>query len=680
MLILLLLSSSLWLNAAAAASPWAGDLQAGDCTAVLSKLPAPATDVQRFVVGRCLLRTQRAIEAAVVLQAVQGTLASHAKAELSRAQLDAGDSAAALATLAGVDLPGDAEVILRARALLFDGSAFDPVRAAQTLGAVPANASDERLYWTGEALSGAASVSNDLKSIAALNDQAVAVFRTLWTQYPTSSYAERGALRLAALGQPAPDFSAPAGRELALARAKRLLAVQQAPMAIPLLDGINAAVPFVDSQLMFMAEALFDAKIYVRAAEWYTRAGADAAGPRAAFHQALAVARSGDYPGAAAKYTALIARFPTSTEADEASWKPGYMEYDAGHLPQAVEMFAAYINSHPSGKFLWDARWLRAWSLYRLGRSDEALVAFDKVIAGPNADLVAAARYWKARATKSDDALREVLAKHPDTSYAYFAAARLGKTWPALATAEPPAFPDTFLSSHPVTRDARALADAGLGELASVPAADIEAAAASESTALAMAGLLLDLDRIIAAQRLARPYATTPAGRALSAPRPYRAVVDGIAAATGLPALLPYAIMNAESGLDPSVTSPAGARGLMQLMPLLATDLAKERVAGFEVDDLYRAGVNTRLGTTELSLLHGRFASSPLPAGGPLPLVIAAYNGGSDAVSRWLAADAAAPGLPDADRYSEDISFTETRRYVRRVLGYYQRYRRIYGG
>ena len=678
MLMLLLLSSSLLLNTASAASPWADDLQAGDCAAVLFKLPAPATDVQRFVVGRCLLRTERALEAAVVLKAVAGPLASHAKAELARAQLDAGDGPAALATLAGVDLPGDAEVILRARVLLFDGPAFDPVRASQTLGAVPANASDDRLYWTGEALSGAASVSNDLEGIAALNEQAVAVFRTLWTQYPTSSYADRGALRLAALGQSAPDFSSPAGRTLALARAKKLLAVQQAPMAIPLLDGINAAAPFADSQQMFMAEALYDAKLYARAAEWYTRAGADAAGPRAAFHQALAVARSGDYPGAATKYTALIARFPTSAEADEASWKPGYMEYDAGHLPQAVEMFATYINSHPSGKFLWDARWLRAWSLYRLGRTDEALVAFDKVIAGPNADLAAAARYWKARSTQSDDGLREVLAKHPDTSYAYFAAARLGKTWPALATAAPPPFPDSFLASHPVTRDARALADAGLGELATVPAADIDAAAASETTALAMAGLLLDLDRIQAAQRLARPYAATPAGRALSAPRPYRAVVDGIAAASGLPALLPYAIMNAESGLDPSVTSPAGARGLMQLMPLLATDLAKGRVAGFEVDDLYRAGVNTRLGTTELSLLHGQFAASTMPAGGSLPLVIAAYNGGSEAVSRWLAA--AGPGLPDADRYSEDISFTETRRYVRRVLGYYQRYRRIYGG
>ena len=246
---LLLLSSSLLLNTASAASPWADDLQAGDCAAVLFKLPAPATDVQRFVVGRCLLRTERALEAAVVLKAVAGPLASHAKAELARAQLDAGDGPAALATLAGVDLPGDAEVILRARVLLFDGPAFDPVRASQTLGAVPANASDDRLYWTGEALSGAASVSNDLEGIAALNEQAVAVFRTLWTQYPTSSYADRGALRLAALGQSAPDFSSPAGRTLALARAKKLLAVQQAPMAIPLLDGINAAAPFADEPL-----------------------------------------------------------------------------------------------------------------------------------------------------------------------------------------------------------------------------------------------------------------------------------------------------------------------------------------------------------------------------------------------------------------------------------------------
>lgn len=657
--ITLLLASRLSFGAA----PWAAELQVGDCAAVLTRLPSPTTDVERFVAGRCALRTGRAADASGWLGQVQGALAPHARAELARAQLDAGDGAAALRTLQGVDLPGDADRVLIARARLQSGDAAGAAAALAPLG-TPARwtGSDEALYVLGEAL--------------ADPDAAAAAFRQVWVHAPTSVWAERAATRLAALQRPVPDFRDDAGRALARARADRLLAIQQAPLAIPLLDGIHAMTPFTGSGVLFMADALYDAKLYPRAVEWYGRAGAATTSARTAFREALSTARAGDYPAAARLYGALIARFPTSSEADEAAWKPGYMAYDAGQLPEAVGLFADYINQHPSGRFLWDARWLRAWSLYRLGRTDEALVAFDKVIAGPSAELAAAARYWRARATGSDDGLREVLTRHPDTSYAYFAAARLGRTWTAQPVAEPPAFPAAFLDAHAATRDARALADAGLAELAVVPGADVDAARTSADTALAMAGLLLDLDRIQDAQRLARPYADTPAGRALASPRPYRAVLDRIAADSGLPPLLPYAIMNAESGLDPAVTSPAGARGLMQLMPALAADLARERVAGFQVDDLYRAGVNARLGTTELSLLHQRFAPTPLAGGGTLPMVIASYNGGADAVSRWLAGYAAAP---DADRFAEDISYTETRRYVRRVLGFYQRYRRIYG-
>jgi soluble lytic murein transglycosylase len=112
----------------------------------------------------------------------------------------------------------------------------------------------------------------------------------------------------------------------------------------------------------------------------------------------------------------------------------------------------------------------------------------------------------------------------------------------------------------------------------------------------------------------------------------------------------------------------------MQLMPALAVDLAKDALPGFAPDDLYRAGVNARLGTLELTLLHTRFGTGITQPS--LPLVIAGYNGGSDAVARWMGTYTTAP---EADRFAEDISFTETRRYVRRVLGYLMAYRRAYG-
>ena len=65
----------------------------------------------------------------------------------------------------------------------------------------------------------------------------------------------------------------------------------------------------------------------------------------------------------------------------------------------------------------------------------------------------------------------------------------------------------------------------------------------------------------------------------------------------------------------------------------------------------------------------------------PLPMVIAAYNGGQDAVDRWLdEAGAETPEALDLDAWAEDIPYGETRRYVRRVLGYLMAYHRMYGG
>ncbi len=660
-----------------AAMPWAEDLEVGDCAAVIARVPDPALDTEKFVVGRCALRLGDAKRATALLVAVDGALGNAARGELARAQVEAGDGAGATETLRGIDLPGDAEVILKARAFLLGD---DAAHARAALGTPPADASAERLFWTAAADLGDSTAPSG-------RDDGLAALRAVWTRYPTSEFADKAASELASRGASVPDYTTDAGRALALARAKQLLKLQQAPLAVPLLEGINAQQPLTD--VMFMAQAYFDAKKYPEAVSWFARAGAATASPYAAFNDALATARAGDYPTAAEKYKALIDRFPTSAQADEAAWKPGYMEYDAGHLESAIALMATYIEAHPQGKFLWDARWLRAWSFYRLGRTEEANTAFDRVISGERTgdgaghfpgDLAVAAHYWKARAivdpAAQKAALFDVIEQYPTSSYAYFAAARVGRTWTAQPIADPPAFSADYLAKHPTVAEARLYADAGIGEFAHVSQTDL-AAVIGTPGALPMAALLVDLDRFQDARKETAPYCSTPSGRSLCTPRPYRAIVDRIAAATGLDPLLPYAIMNAESGLDPSVTSPAGARGLMQMMPALAGAIAKDQIPGFVVDDLYRAGVNTRVGTLELSLLHGAFAGQPLAGGGALPMVIAGYNGGKDAVNRWLATYAQAP---DADRFAEDISFTETRRYVRKVLGYYQVYRQVYGG
>ena len=93
---------------------------------------------------------------------------------------------------------------------------------------------------------------------------------------------------------------------------------------------------------------------------------------------------------------------------------------------------------------------------------------------------------------------------------------------------------------------------------------------------------------------------------------------------------------------------------------------------GKEIDlpnpiDLDAPGPNIALGTRYLARLHQQF-------GGNLVLTLAAYNAGPHAVRRWLTDGS----LHDLETFVEEIPYRETRKYVKRVLGSYDRYRTLY--
>lgn len=644
---------------------WQAQNAAGDCAGVLKSLPAPSVDLEKLAVSRCLVATGNPGRALELFPLQRDELKRYGAMVAAEAYLARDRPEDALAALAGFE-PADAgERLLRAKVLVAakrSTEARDPLRAL-----LETRYGDEARYW----LAVGASDRGE-------KDAAISTFKAVWSRHPTSVWSERAVTRLGQLGAKVPDFDTAEGRELAWKRVNALLDAQQAELAVPLIESLAARQPLSNEQRWQLARAYGSARQHQKAVTLYAELGAPTASASRAFAHALSTARSGDYSGAAELYKALILRFPGTSEAEEASYKRPYMRYDARDYAWAVPLFDAYVEAYPAGKFVVDARWFTAWSLHQLGKDAEAMVAMKTIIdKHPSSELAIAARYWRARLSADRAGLEAVLSAYPDSGYAWFAADRLKKTWPAVADVSAPEFSAGFLAARPKLRTGLDLVRAGFVDWgrASVVAEKSAAQGAGKAEALAMAWALVDAESYAEARAVASPWCQSgvPEAVQVCTTRPYRAVVEATSAEYGLPSMLPYAIMNAESGLDPSVTSPAGARGLMQLMPRLAQDLATD-MPSFTIDDLYRAGVNARLGTRELGLLFQRFGAGSISPS--LPLVIAGYNGGADSVARWVGAY---PQAPEADQFAEDISYTETRRYVRRVLGFLMKYRRVYG-
>jgi soluble lytic murein transglycosylase len=116
-------------------------------------------------------------------------------------------------------------------------------------------------------------------------------------------------------------------------------------------------------------------------------------------------------------------------------------------------------------------------------------------------------------------------------------------------------------------------------------------------------------------------------------------------------------------------TSPAGAKGLMQIMPATADYIArKSGGSAFEQGDLATPRINIAYGSWYLRYLLDRYGNNEL-------LALAAYNGGEGKVDEWMVA---AQERGERFRAADHIPFPETRDYVERVFDARRQYRREY--
>lgn len=151
-------------------------------------------------------------------------------------------------------------------------------------------------------------------------------------------------------------------------------------------------------------------------------------------------------------------------------------------------------------------------------------------------------------------------------------------------------------------------------------------------------------------------------------PTPYREQVLKYAGKAIDPFFV-YSVMRQESIFDFQIASPAGARGLLQIMPATGKTLAaQEGIEGFDPDMLYNAYLNIRLGIRYLVDLKREYSDDYM-------YVLGNYNAGPKPAKRW---QSVGKGL-SWDLRAEDISYWETRDYVKRVMGNYWIYEEIWG-
>jgi len=144
-------------------------------------------------------------------------------------------------------------------------------------------------------------------------------------------------------------------------------------------------------------------------------------------------------------------------------------------------------------------------------------------------------------------------------------------------------------------------------------------------------------------------------------------IARATAVAEGVPLPLLLAVASAESGGRANARSPAGAVGLMQLLPGTAADMA--RAGGEPEPELTDPETSLRLGARYLALQIRRFADRPHGR----DLALCAYNAGPRRVSQWLKRY---PAELTARPPVEWVPLSETRQYVPRVAHWEARWTR----
>ncbi len=406
-------------------------------------------------------------------------------------------------------------------------------------------------------------------------------------------------------------------------------------------------------------------------------------------------AKSGEW------YDKHISLFPKHNQTHEILWYRAWQREEHGQIRTAIQLYRRIRQHYRNGSRAPESFFREGLLYLRSDKPDSALAVWDALLRSyPQSSIATAARYWKAKALlalerrpEAGESLRDVVAYDPLDYYSYRAQdflRELGDTVPVVrfslqADAE---WARTWLDS--IGEPAPLAAEDSVNYRAGIMLAAAGMAKHAEyyldplllsytknlGFQFELASMLAFCDLPTLSYRAARPLAwRIPQERraelpmsvfSVLYPRAFGDLIDRTAARFGLEPNLISAIIRQESIFDPEIVSPAGAIGLMQIMPFTGEDLARMLDEPFAPESLYEPATNVRFGAFYVRSLLERF-------NGNIVLVLAGYNGGPHNAKRWYEANRGV----DFDTFIENISYTETRGYVKRVLANYWTYNRI---
>lgn len=553
--------------------------------------------------------------------------------------------------------------------------------------------------------------------------EAEALLRELWLKWPGSREAVRAGELLTSMAE-VPPFTLDEQFERALSLYRSGQYAQAVAAFMPFLS--DDSPPFDRAQDRFASRArlwsgisYFHLRNYRRAISLLSPLGQDYSlhSAEALYWIGRSYARVDDREKAITTWARLVHAHPNSPFTAESLYLMALQYSDDGKPKRAVWALNRLLRNHPSSRFADAALWTRAWIHYRQSALTEALADLRRLHARAASDsrFQVQALYWQGRILErlkkggqAVGAYRRLLSTHSDEDY-YAEQTRLRlrelepkaaraltlgspserpASRPVVSSVEPvqgPADPaPCTLSPQPCSSEAakaRLLKELNLREEASEEFWALTGRYAEDRGILYEAcSVFLDLGHleksVWIAKRLLRPlYAHTrpvepvPRYWEFLYPLGYWGPVQEQSARYALDPYLVVALIREESGFGERAVSSSGAVGLMQLLPTTANHLVNTAGRSEGPAKLDAPANNIALGTRYLAMMIEEFKGNWARA-------LAAYNAGPNQVRRWLGR--LGDRTDTDDEFIEEIPFSETRAYVKRVLGSYYRYRAQY--